>query len=105
MNITGDSLRSLAMYITYAFERAWRDEQDLQEQSYAQIMNKKPNQTSLEPSKSSDPHEDPLGVYLSTNHVAIRLLELYANLICLPGDPSFLMKFTKTVTNKVCYTS
>ncbi|KAL8995248.1 MAG: hypothetical protein Q9188_006861 [Gyalolechia gomerana] len=102
MNMTGDSLRSLAMYITYAFEKACREEQGLREQNHSQSMNKSPNQAPcLEPSKSSDFREDIPDVKLSTEHIAIRMLELFADLVCLPGDINYLMKFTRTVTNKV----
>ncbi|KAL8713271.1 MAG: hypothetical protein Q9225_006798 [Loekoesia sp. 1 TL-2023] len=102
MNLIGDSLRSLAMYITYALEKAGSEEQDLRQQTHPGSMDK-----SLVQETSSESHTNPISgedgtdAELSTEFLAIRMLELYANFVCIPGDTSNIMKFAKTVTNKM----
>lgn len=103
INMTGDCLRSLAMYITYAIEEAQTKAQYSRSQEKTNILSKSPAR-SLNPESSSGPldGEDQQDPKLSTSQIALHLLKLYADLLCLPGETNNLMKFTKTVTNKVC---
>ncbi|KAL8933905.1 MAG: hypothetical protein Q9216_006161, partial [Gyalolechia sp. 2 TL-2023] len=97
MNMTGDSLRSLAMYITFALEKARREEQGLRDPNKSQSIKKSPAQAPrLEPTNSSELHDDIPDLELSMENIAIRMLELFADLICLKGDTSYLTKFART---------
>lgn len=103
MNIAADHLRSLAMYITYAIEQAQHEELYLQNKSHRVGMGNSRNQISnseLDPGNTSK--GDHTESELSTDQLAVYLLELYAELLCTPGDPAPIARFTKTVTNKVC---
>ncbi|KAL8889466.1 MAG: hypothetical protein Q9215_003257 [Flavoplaca cf. flavocitrina] len=101
MNIAADHLRSLAMYITYAIEQAQHEELYLQNKNHRVGMGNSRNQVSnseLDPGNTSK--EDHTDSELSTDQLAVYLLELYAQLLCTPGDPAPIARFTKTVTNK-----
>lgn len=92
------------MYITYALEKARSEEQDLRQQTHTGSMDESPIQaTNSESHINRVSGVDGTVAELSTDFIAIRILELYANLVCIPGDISNLMKFAKTVTNKVCF--
>lgn len=102
INLTGDCLRSCSMYITYALEKVRDEEQDLQRQGYSRSRSKSPNQSVDQPAVNDvGRNESMTNPELSTIQMASRVLKLYADLICLPGDTANIMKFSKTVTNKV----
>lgn len=102
MQMTGENLRSCAMYITYALEKARSEQKHVQIEGYSSSMSRSPNR-SLGPENVSNSsyHRDKTDVELSTSQMASRILKLYADLVCLPGDTVNISKFAKTVTNKV----
>ncbi|KAI4150706.1 MAG: hypothetical protein LQ341_001049, partial [Variospora aurantia] len=101
VNITGDCLRSCAMYITYALEKAREEEQQPQERTYAGSTSKNPVEV-RGAAITSDPsfHGDGKDFEVSTSQKASHVLKLYADLLCLPGNSGNMLKFAKTVTNK-----
>ncbi|KAL8836046.1 MAG: hypothetical protein Q9170_003059 [Blastenia crenularia] len=102
MNMTGDNLRSLAMFITYGFEKAENEDHDRRGQTSLGSTTKNPIQaTNADLFTNQPPNEDHLDVELPTHQIATRMLELYADIICQPGEISHMKKFAKTVTNKV----
>lgn len=104
INMTGDCLRSCSMYITYALEKVRDEEQHLhlKGQAYSTSRSRSPSQNLSQamltdsPGNGSVTHPE-----LSTSQMASRILKVYADLVCLPGDTANIMKFAKTVTNKV----
>ncbi|KAL8895603.1 MAG: hypothetical protein Q9192_003538 [Flavoplaca navasiana] len=101
MNIAADHLRSLAMYITYAIEQAQHEELYLQNKYHRVGMGNSHNQISNSERDSGNTSKgDHTDSELSTDQLAVYLLELYAQLLCTPGDPAPIARFTKTVTNK-----
>ena len=102
-NPSADSMRSLSLYITYAVH--------------------KPRQTVLHPARSksikldtsvssrrqtlsnasprSKNQQDERVPYLTQLQVALRMLELYADILCFKGEAANIKKFARTVTNKV----
>ena len=102
MNIAADHLRSLAMYITYAVEQAQHEELYLHNNNHLVGMGNGRSQDSNSQVDSGNASKaDHTDSELSTNQLAVYLLELYAELLCTPGDSAPIIRFTKTVTNKV----
>ncbi|KAL8852664.1 MAG: hypothetical protein Q9221_002424 [Calogaya cf. arnoldii] len=103
MNMAADHLRSLAMYITYAIEQAQHEEPYLQNKIHHDAMSNNPIQM-LDPQIDTNDASKVghIDIELSTSQIAFRLLELYAELLCIPGNTAHIARFTKTVTNKVC---
>ncbi|KAL8733218.1 MAG: hypothetical protein Q9166_002235 [cf. Caloplaca sp. 2 TL-2023] len=103
INMAADHLRSLAMYITYAVEQGQKEEEYVRSQTHRNSASRSPVQ-SFNPvlNASKIARGNHRATDLSTSQIAVRLLELYADLVCLPGDTANIVKFTKTVTNKVC---
>ncbi|KAL8669327.1 MAG: hypothetical protein Q9168_006073 [Polycauliona sp. 1 TL-2023] len=101
MNMSADQLRSLAMYITYAVEQGHHDEPYMQKNTQNGVMGNSPIQASysmLDKDRSTKVKSK--DVKLSTRQMAVCMLELYATLLCTPGDTAHITRFTKTVTNK-----
>ena len=105
--MTGDNLRALAMYITYALERARREDRDSQNQTHNGSVGKSPMSPVQTPnpdlparivSSEADSHRE-----LQAEEMAIGMLDMFADLLCVPDETSSIMKFAKTVTNKVCF--
>ncbi|KAL9601568.1 MAG: hypothetical protein Q9219_002402 [cf. Caloplaca sp. 3 TL-2023] len=102
MNTTGDNLRSLAMYITYALEKAQNEGKIHQERSSIRVRDRSPVQpTDPQDLTSTGFLKDGSEAEHSTGQIAVSMLELYANFVCRQGDIGNIMKFAKTVTNKV----
>lgn len=103
MNMAADHLRSLAMYITYAIEQGQHEEPYLHNKTHHGVMRNSSIQTSNPQYDTSNVSKvDHSDIELPTSQMAIRLLELYAEILCIPGNTAHIARFTKTVTNKVC---
>ncbi|KAL8857610.1 MAG: hypothetical protein Q9178_005775 [Gyalolechia marmorata] len=99
--MAADHLRSLAMYITYAVEQAENEKPYLQNKVHSGVMSGSAVQElNSQLRTTTGPTDDHQNVELSASEKAIRLLELYADLLCTPGDTAHITRFTKTVTNK-----
>ncbi|KAL8957346.1 MAG: hypothetical protein Q9193_005354, partial [Seirophora villosa] len=101
LHMTGDCLRSCAMYITYALEKARNEEQQMQVQKAAGSAGKIPVQIRDAETTSNPPYrKDGADPEFSPAQRASRILKLYADIVCLPSDAGNTLKFAKTVTNK-----
>ncbi|KAI4274372.1 MAG: hypothetical protein L6R38_006112 [Xanthoria sp. 2 TBL-2021] len=101
MNMAADHLRSLAMYITYAIEQGQHEEPYLHNKTHHGVMRNSSIQTSNPQYDTSNVSKvDHSDIELPTSQMAIRLLELYAEILCIPGNTAHIARFTKTVTNK-----
>lgn len=107
-NPSADSMRSLALYITYAIHKPRQTAShptrgksvklDTNVSSRRQTLSG--SGTSPSPSKQQ---EECVG-YLSQLQVALRMLELYADILCHKGEVANIKKFARTVTIKVTTT-
>lgn len=101
-NPSADSMRSLALYITYAIHKPRQTE------SYpARGKNIKLNtnvssrrQTLSSASPRSTKPQDELVPHLSQLQVALKMLKLYADMLCHEDEVANIKKFARTVTNK-----
>ncbi|KAL8682600.1 MAG: hypothetical protein Q9186_001373 [Xanthomendoza sp. 1 TL-2023] len=101
INMAADHLRSLAMYITYAVEQDQNEEQKLRTKTHHGSGSHSPVLMLNPPLvKSHAPHSQHPSTQLSAGQIAVRLLSLFADVVCLPGDTDNINKFSKTVTNK-----
>ncbi|KAL8810939.1 MAG: hypothetical protein Q9200_002183, partial [Gallowayella weberi] len=101
INMAADHLRSLAMYITYAVEQDQTEGQKLRTNPDGDSGSRSPAMKLKPPfdrSHVSRSHHS--NIQLSAGQIAVRLLNLFADVVCLPGDTDNINKFTKTVTNK-----
>ena len=97
-NPSADSMRSLALYITYAIHKPRQTASNPTRGKSARRQTL--SGTSPRPSKQQD---ECVG-YLSQPQVALRMLELYADILCHKGEDANIKKFARTVTNKVTTT-
>lgn len=102
--LSAESLRTLALYITYAIYRpqpktslAARPVKIANHQAPSPSHKPTILETSSVPitKQPSPPHE------LSRLQLALRILDLYSDLLCRANDTGNIKKFARTVTNKV----
>ncbi|KAL8804345.1 MAG: hypothetical protein Q9182_002627 [Xanthomendoza sp. 2 TL-2023] len=101
INMAADHLRSLAMYITYAVEQDQTGEQKVRTKPSSDLGGRSPVMmlnSLFDRSHASHSHHS--NNQLSAGQIAVQLLNLLADVVCLPGDNDNINKFTKTVTNK-----
>ena len=106
-NPSADSMRSLALYITYAIhkprqavsypKRVKSIKLDTNVSSRRQTLSKTPPRSTKQQDESIS--------YLSQLEVALKMLEFYTDVLCHKGDVANIKKFARTVTNKVISTA
>ena len=103
-NLSAESLRTLALYITYAIYEPQPKISSAMRPANAETL-QVPNfsqdtanlDTSSEPiRKQTDPSQK-----LSQLQLGLKILDLYSDLLCRVNDTGNIMKFARTVTNKV----
>lgn len=102
-NISADSMRSLSLYITYAIHKpSARDLQPTRGKSLKLKTNVPIRKKTLSSPSSGSPLNPNLkSADLNQLQVALRLLEIYVDMLCQDGDTTNIQKFARTVTNKV----
>ncbi|KAL8773434.1 MAG: hypothetical protein Q9194_004321, partial [Teloschistes cf. exilis] len=106
IHMSADHLRSLAMYITYALEKMRDDGEISGGQGFS--SSERLEALHVQDNGSDNGHiadQDIPDPQLSTRQVAIRVLQSYVDLICMEGDTTNIAKFSRAVTNKVCWGS
>lgn len=105
--INAESMRSLSLYITYAIHTSSHKETQLSRAKSLKVkaispLPKKANADNADTSSNSmgDVKEERLKE-LSQRQIALRLIEMYAEMLCSGRDIANLNKFARTVTNKV----
>ena len=103
---SADSLRSLALYITYAVHTPKgnnsyfpRSTQSVRRPPHFPATQSRRSTTSSDSPIVGDGHLGPMRT-LSRIEMGTKVLELYADILC-QKDPSNIKKFARTVTNKV----
>ena len=105
-NLTAEHLRSFSMYITYA---AHSCRERYSDEIAAKSDPVRPGNASTPGRRCTIPKSPRSPVMLTNDHsnkvtlsqTMIRMLEIYVDLLCSPGDTVNIRKFAKTVTNKV----
>lgn len=103
-NMSADSMRSLSLYITYAIHKPTaRDIQPSRNKSLKVKTSVFPirKRTLPSPSPNSPSHNGPQSAEMTQLQIALKLLELYVEILCRDGDSTNIQKFARTVTNKV----
>jgi beige protein homolog 1 len=102
-DLSTESLRTLALYITYAIYKP--ESKSLQMMRSARIMKQQAPGSSRKPTPlntSGDVTRQPSSLHeLSREQIALRILNLYSDLLCRANDTGNIKKFARTVTNKV----
>lgn len=101
--LSAESLRTLALYITYAIykpqgksSQTTRSARIPKYQAPGSSHNPMPLITSGDLMKQPSPLQE-----LSREQIALRILDLYSDLLCRANDTGNIKKFARTVTNKV----
>ena len=105
-NPSAEVLRSLALFVTYSLHkpvvstsRTLRGKQSnlsIQEHQRNSSPLSKPSRSHASPGRSMDGAE-----VVPQKELAIRILELYADILCNDASTLLVKKFARTVTNKV----
>lgn len=101
-NPSADSMRSLALYITYSIHKP-RQTESYPMRGKSIILNTNVSsrrQTLSSPSTRSTIQKDDAVPHLSQLQVALKMLELYADMLCQKNEFANIRKFARTVTNK-----
>ena len=105
-NPSAESLRSLALFVTFATHKPKRrDISPLRAtKSIHQIDGSKSRRQTLV-TASPSPMKSSFGLSseLSRIQIAVKLLEIYTALLCNERDTTNIKKFARTVTNRVSY--
>ena len=108
MHPSAEPLRALALYITYAIHKpnqkttsSLRPIKGLKLSSEASS----PVQTPLTASPSPLGNGSNISIALPQFQVALKILEMYVDILCEGNDTTNIKKFARTVTNKVCNSS
>ena len=106
-NCSGDNLRSLSLFITYAL-------QDGRAFSYRSVRSKRPTlrdsnghgsraiDSERSTPRSLSPQPELLNNDLSQHEIGIQILDAFSDILCDPDNVEFVKRFAKTITNKVC---
>ena len=105
-NPSADLMRSLALYITYAIHKPRQTASYLTRGKSTKLDTNLSSrrQTLSSPSPRSTKEHDDCLPHLSQLQVALRMLELYTDILCSKGEVANIKKFARTVTNKVTIT-
>ena len=102
--LSAESLRTLALYITYAIYRpqpkpSWA----MRPATSANYRAPSPSYelTVLDTSSVPITEQPILSRQLSQSQLALKILDLYSDLLCRANDTGNIKKFARTVTNKV----
>ena len=105
-NPSADSMRSLALYITYAIHKprqtASHPTRGKSVKLDTNVSSRRQTLSGTSPSPSKQ--QDECVGYLSQLQVALRMLELYADILCHKAEVANIKKFARTVTIKVTTT-
>lgn len=106
-NPSADSMRSLALYITYAIHKS-RQTESYPTRGKSVKLNSNVSsrrQTLSSASPRSTNQQDESAPHLSQLQVALRILKLYADILCHKQETANIKKFARTVTSKVSHRS
>lgn len=100
-NPSADSMRSLALYITYAIHKPRQTESYTARGKNIRLNTNVSSrrQTISNASPRSIKQQNEI-VHLSQLQIALKMLELYADMLCHKDEAANIKKFARTVTNK-----
>ncbi len=101
---SGESLRSLALFITYATHKSKRrDTSPLRPTASTKrkdVVNPR-RQTLITASLGPSHPSSCLLAEMSRTQIAVKVLEMYTAILCDDRNPANIRKFARTVTNRV----
>lgn len=102
-SLSADSMRSLALYITYAIHKP-KEKHTLPARGKSvklkiELPTRRQTLSSAPARHVQQPEK--LGLELTQLQVALKILKMYAELLCQNDDIVNIRKFARTVTNKV----
>ena len=102
-SLSADVMRSLALYITYAIHKPKQKLSTPLRGKSVKLNTDLPvrRKTLGSPSPRPASQQSDLASQLTQLQVALRILELYTNLLCQKDELGNIHKFARTVTNKV----
>lgn len=102
-NVSADAMRSLALYITYAIHKPRHTSSTPSRWKSMTLKTDLPARRKTMGSHSHRPivQYDASASQLTQLQTALKVLELYADLLCRKDDCANINKFARTVTNKV----
>ena len=102
-SLSADLMRSLALYITYAIHKPKQKPSTPLRGKSVKLNTGIPvrRKTIGSPSPRPAAQQSDVHPQLTQLQVALRILELYTNLLCQKDDLGNIHKFARTVTNKV----
>lgn len=102
-NVSADSMRSLALYITYAIHKPRHVTSMPLRGKSTKLTTGPPSRRKTLGSPSSRPlaQQNEPAPQLTQVQVALKVLDLYADLLCQKDEFTNIHKFARTVTNKV----
>lgn len=108
-NLTTESLRSLSLFVTYALHKPSSLSSRTPKSKTGTIRRRPTTATGspMRPSVStpaSNPQDDQAS-FVTKRHMGVKILEMYAEILCDKGTRAHIQKFAKTVTNRVSASS
>lgn len=102
-SVSADSMRSLALYITYAIHKPRQKTSTPMRGKSIKLNTELPFRRKTLGSTSPRPvtQQNELLPHISQLQIALNILELYTDLLCQKDDLTNIHKFARTVTNKV----
>ena len=103
-NLSAESLRTLALYITYAIYKPQSKLSSVTRPAKTEtfqtpMVSHKP--TNQDTASVTIRKEANLSQKLSQLQLGLKILDLYSDFVCKANDTGNVMKFARTVTNKV----
>jgi len=101
--VSADSMRSLALYITYAIHKPRHTTSTPSRGKSIKLNTDLPSRRKTLGSSSPRPvmQQNESAPQLTQLQIALKILELYTNLLCQKDEFTNINKFARTVTNKV----
>ncbi|KAH7126363.1 hypothetical protein B0J13DRAFT_454708 [Dactylonectria estremocensis] len=100
-NFSQEVMRSLALFITYAFHSPLSSISRTSRPLSAMSRSSTPAPTRRSPIDTGAGHNSPAGLkFLTKKHLGVKVLSMYSRILCEKGNTTQIRKFARTVTNK-----
>ena len=102
-NMTAEVLRSLSLFVTYAYHKPASSASRTPKGQYGTLPGRSGTVSNghKRPTLAIFDGKDIISTSLSKRELGTKILEMYADLLCENSSSSNLKKFARTVTNKV----
>lgn len=100
-SLSAESLRALALYITYALHKQKQPQSLRSSRSVKQRANGSSRRATLVATSPSPGKHHDGGKELTRLQIALKVMTMYTDLVCERNDITNIKKFARIVTNKV----